>query len=248
MVVELDPISQLSGLLAFIQSLFSLTLGAIILHKAIRKREKMLFYFFFAVIFIMSPWYPSGFGYVYWLFTGNVFSYQVYVLMGTIFIPVALIAWLEIYMSTLHPKKKKLVLICFTILFIIFYIYLFYFLFFAPDAPIINMIGIQHKPNDITYRSFVIIFLAFCIVVTLFTGINFSIISMNVIDNPTVIWKGRFLLISFILFPIGAFGDALIEYGAVDLIIFRTIIVLSMIFYYIGFLMPKWMKKILSLE
>jgi hypothetical protein len=248
LVVELDPISQLSGLLAFIQSLFSLTLGAIILYKAIRKSEKMLFYFFFAVIFIMSPWYPSGFGYIYWLFTGNVFPYQLYVLMGTIFIPVAIIAWLEIYMSTLHPRKKKLVLICFIILFIIFYIYLFYFLFFAPGAPIFNMIGNQNKPNDMTYRSFVIIFLAFCIVVTLFTGIHFSIASIKVIDNPTVMWKGRFLLISFILFPIGAFGDAFIEYGTVDLILFRTIIVLSMIFYYIGFLMPKWMKKILSLE
>ena len=248
MVVELDPISQLSGLLAFIQSLYSLIIGGIILHKAIRKREKILFYFFFAVIFIMAPWYPSGFGYIYWLFTGNVFSYQVYVLMGTIFVPVALIAWLEIYMSTLHPKKKKLVLICFIILFIIFYIYIFYFLFFAPGAPIFTMIGIQNRPNDIAYKSFVLIFLVFCIVVTLFTGINFSIVSINVRDNPTVMWKGRFLLISFILFPIGAFGDAIIEYGALDLILFRTIIVLPMTFYYIGFLMPKWMKKILSLE
>ncbi len=122
MFVHLDPISQISGLLALILNLIVLSYGGLVLYKAIEKKDKRLFYFFLAVIFMMSGWYPSGFGYLYWLFTGNVFTYAVYVLIGTIFIPIAIISWLEIYLVTLHPKKKNIVLICMTILSIIFYI------------------------------------------------------------------------------------------------------------------------------
>ncbi len=111
------------------------------------------------------------------------------------------------------------------------------------------MIGKQEKPNDMSYRGFVLIFMVTCVFITLITGIHFSIVSMRVKENPTVMWKGRIILLSFILFAIGGLGDALVQANEIIVIIlFRVLLVLSSTFFYIGFIMPKWMKKILSLE
>jgi len=187
-------------------------------------------------------------GYVYWLFTRQELAYQTYVLLGTIGTPIALLAWLQIYMPALHPRQKdlvKLILVCLTIA---FYIYLFYFLFFAPGAPIDGVIGIKRNPIDIDYKGYILVFLAISLLISTITGNEFSIVSLKVKDNPILKWKGRFLIISFNLFAIGALGDGFITLTPITLIIFRLLMMLSSTTYYIGFILPKWMKKILSLE
>jgi hypothetical protein len=87
-----------------------------------------------------------------------------------------------------------------------------------------------------------------CILIGTITGMHFSIVSMRIEKNPLVHWKGRFLLVSFILFAVGAVGDALIELTPFTLILIKVVLILSSFFYYIGFMMPKWMIKILSIE
>lgn len=110
------------------------------------------------------------------------------------------------------------------------------------------MIGYRRTPLDINYKVYLIIFMGISIVVGTITGIHFSIVSMRIEASPTVQWKGRFLLISFILFALGAIGDALIELTAFTLIIVKIILMLSSLCYYIGFIMPKWMEKILAIK
>jgi hypothetical protein len=246
--VALDDLTQLSGLFGFLAVIISWFFGVIVLYKFIKTKEKQLFYFFLAIIFIISPWYPSGFGFIYWLFTRQEIAYQAYVLIGTIGVPIALYSWLQIYMPALHPEKKDLVTIIIIGFSIVFYIYLFYFVFFAPGAPIDDLIGIKRNPIDIDYKGFILVFLAISLVISIITGNDFSIASLRAKENPTFIWKGRFLIISFNLFAIGAIGDGFIPLTPVTLIIFRTFLMISSITYYIGFILPKWMKKLLSLE
>ncbi|MFW9942483.1 MAG: hypothetical protein ACFFFT_15700, partial [Candidatus Thorarchaeota archaeon] len=123
---------KLSGIFGLISITIAWFYGLIVLYKFIKTREKMLFYFFFAIIFTMAPWYPSGLGFIFWLFTRKELAYQVYVLLGTIGTPIALYSWLQIYMPALHPEWKKQISLIIICLSIIFYIYLFYFVFFAP--------------------------------------------------------------------------------------------------------------------
>lgn len=104
--IQLDDLTQLSGLFGFFAVMIAWLYGLIVLLKFFKTKEKSLFYFFLAIIFTMSPWYPSGLGYIYWLFTRQEIAYQVYVLLGTIGVPIALLSWLQIYMPALHPKKK----------------------------------------------------------------------------------------------------------------------------------------------
>jgi len=247
MFVALDDFTQLSGLLGLITVCIAWFYGIIVLYKAIKEKQKILYYFFFAVIFTMSPWYPSGLGYLYWLFTREIFEYSFYVLLGTIGVPFALYSWLQIYLPALHPNKKKIVTISTIIFSIVFYVYLIFFLFSAPGAPVDELIGIKRNAMDIDYKGFVLVFLAFSLLVSTITGNDFSIASLKVKD-PVIRWKGRFLILSFNLFAIGAIGDGFIPLTPITLIIFRTFMLLANTFYYIGFIMPKWMKKILSLE
>jgi hypothetical protein len=245
--LELDFLSQLSGILGTITVAVAFFYGILVLIKAIQLKYKMFYYFFFAIIFTISPWFPSGFGYLYWLITNEVIPYQIYVLLGTLGVPIALIAWFQIYIPSLHPKLKYPLLIGTAILSIGYYVYVFYFLFFAPSAPVEALIGIKQSAIDIDYKGFALIFLAFSLLVSTITGNEFSIHSLKS-DDKTIKWKGRFLILSFNLFAIGAIGDGFISLNPLTLIIFRTFMVLASTFYYIGFIMPKWMKKILKLE
>lgn len=245
--VELNPLEQLSGILGTISVAVAWFYGILVLIKAIQLKYKTLFYFFFAVIFTMSPWYPSGLGYVYWLFTKNVIIYPAYVLIGTLGVPIALIAWFQIYIPAVHPRLKYPLITGTVILSIIYYIYVFFFLFYAPGAPIEALIGIKENAIDIEYKAFAFIFLAFSLLVSSITGNEFSIHSMKDKDR-TIKWKGRFLILSFNFFAIGAIGDGFLPLNTATLIIFRVIMVLASTFYYIGFIMPKWMKKILKLD
>ncbi len=245
--VDLDPLGQLSGILGTISVAVAWFYGILVLIKAIQLKYKTLFYFFFAIMFTMSPWYPSGLGYVYWLLTNEVIIYPVYVLLGTLGAPLALFAWFQIYIPALHPKLKKPLLIGFGLLSLIFYIYIFIFLFSVPGAPIDELIGIKENAIDIEYKAFALVYLAILLLVSTITGNDFSIQSMKN-EDKTIRWKGRFLILSFNLFAIGAIGDGFLPLNPVNLIIFRIIMVLASTFYYIGFIMPKWMKKILKLE
>ena len=244
--VELSETGHLSGVLGIIAICVAFLLGTIVLYKAIKLKQKMLFYFFLTVFFTISPWYSSGFGYIYLLITKSHLDYRFYVLLGTIFIPIAIHGWLTIYMTVLFPKKKNSVLISYAIISIFFYIYLFLFLYIIPGAPKMNMIGNKRNPIDIEYRGFVFIYLGLMITTAVLTGIHFSIISLKS-ESIEVKWKGGFLLFAFIFFGIGAITDGLFELSITYLFIFRVILLVSATLFYIGFIMPKWMKKILKI-
>jgi hypothetical protein len=72
----------------------------------------------------------------------------------------------------------------------------------------------------------------------LITGIIFAIKSMR-LDDPEVQWKGRFLLLAWISFGIGAILDASLPLNALTIIIIRLILISSAIEFYFGFFLPK---------
>lgn len=238
---------HLSGIFGFLAVAITWIFGGITLYKARKYREKTLYYFFFSVIFLISPWYPSGLGYIYWLITQEAIAYPVYVLLGTIGVPIALYSWLQIYMPALHPKQKKLITIFTIAISIAFYIYVFIFLFAFGD-PVESLIGIKRNVIDIDYKGFVLVFLAFSLVISTVTGNDFAVASFKTKNNPEIRWKGRFLILSFNLFAIGAIADGFLPLNLVTLVIFRIFLMLSSTFFYIGFILPDWFKRLIKLK
>jgi len=247
----LSDLAQISGLTALIAVFISFLLGFIVLMKYFKTKQVLIFNFFLCIIFTSSPWYPSGLGYLYWIITGEFLTYQFYVLIGTVGIPIAILAWLNVYLSTINPKKKKLVLILYGIFSIFFELYLFYFLLLAPGAPIDSLLGIiidPANPMDIDYKGFVLIFLGLSILTACITGFHFAVKSMKKEETPEIRWKGKFLLIAFLFFGISAIFDALIEMGPILLIFIRIILALAMFLFYLGFILPGWSRKLLSIK
>jgi hypothetical protein len=248
--IDLNQLTQISGITALVNALIGFLFGGIVLYKSIKTKQRMVFFFFLTIVFTLSPWFPAGLGYFYWLLTGQIIPYQLYVLVGTIGIPIAIMAWLDIYISTIMPKIRKFVLIVYGVFSIIFEIYLFYFLFFAPGAPVESLLGVivwSINPLDIDYKGFLLIYLGISIFTSCITGIHFAITSMKIEENKKIIWKGRFLLLSFSLFGFGAVFDAIVEMTAIFLIIIRIILILSTFFFYLGFILPKWAQKVLAI-
>ncbi len=250
MAEEISQLAQISGLTAFIAVIIGFFFAFIILTKAIKNKQKLVFEFFLCVVFTLSPWFPSGLGYFYWLLTGELFRYEVYLLLGVLFIPIAIIAWLDVYLSNILPDRKKQILILYTLFSIAFEIYLIYFLFLAPSAPVETMLGIfdqKNNPTDIDYKGFIMIYLSVSILTSVLTGIHFSIISLKV-EQSDVKVKGKFLLLAFLLFGVASIFDAVIEMDAFLLVIVRLMLMGATFFFYIGFVLPKWIKKLLNIK
>lgn len=245
-------LAQISGMTAAISLCIGWLLGAIVLIKAIKTKQTIIYMFFLCIIFTLSPWYPSGGGYLYWVITnGGTFSYELYIIIGTVGIPIAIMAWLYVYMGTINPEKRKMVLIIFLILSIIYEFYIFYNLYLAPGAPVHSALGVFHdysNPTDIEYRSILLIYLAGFISIAVITGIHFSLTSMKIKESKDLVWKGRFLLIGFILFGIAAIFDAIIPMDVWLLVIIRLTLMATTTFFYLGFILPKWTKKMLNIK
>ncbi|MHA1191786.1 MAG: hypothetical protein ACTSP9_05755 [Promethearchaeota archaeon] len=247
----LSELAIISGFTAAISVFIGIFFGLIVLIKYLKTKQFLIFNFFLCIVFTLSPWYPSGLGFLYWYFTGEMLSYQIYVLLGTAGIPIAIISWLNVYLTTLKPKKKKVVLICYGIFSLIFELYLFYFMYFAPGAPVSSLLGIIQdvsNPTDINYKGFVLIFLGLSILTACITGFHFAVVSIKLKESQSLKWKGYFLFIAFLLFGISAIFDALIDMNAVTLVIIRIILAISTFFFYLGFILPGWTKKILSIK
>jgi hypothetical protein len=245
--IELDALSQLSGILGTITVAIAIFYGILVLIKAIQLKYRDLYYFFFAVIFTISPWFPSGFGYLYWLITKAAIPYPAYVLIGTLGVPIALFGWLQIYIPAVRPRLKYHLLIISAIFSGVYYIDVISLLFLVPGAPIMNLIGIKESVIDIEYKGYALIFLAFSLLISTVTGNDFAIKSIKS-EDKLIKWKGRFLVLSFNFFAIGAIGDGFLPLSPVTLIVFRVFMVLASTFYYLGFILPNWLKKLLKIE
>ena len=115
-----SQLAQVSGLTSLMANIIGFFFGFIVLAKAIRTNQRILYLFFLSIVFTISPWYPSGFGYLYWLMTGDPLPYQIYVTIGLVGVPIAILAWLDVYMTNINPDKKKPILVIYGIFSLIF--------------------------------------------------------------------------------------------------------------------------------
>ena len=101
---------------------------------------------------------------------------------------------------------------------------------------------------DINHKGFVLIFLGLSILTACITGIHFAAKSMKKEELPEIRWKGRFLLIGFLFFGISAIFDAIVEMSPILLVLMRIILALATFLFYLGFILPGWSKRFLSIK
>jgi len=247
--VELSTEMQISGALAFIHNLITILLSILVLSKAIKTKKFLLYIFSLFMLFSAAGYYQIGLNYIYWVFTQNTFIYQAKVFIGTAGIGIATISWLYIYFTLLFKKKKvTFLLIIYGIFVVMFYIYLIYYLFIAPSAPILEMIGSDIFPYEVSYTGVVLIAFLGSLIITTITTYHLGIYLMKRGENREFQWKGRFLVIGMTIIMVSVNIDMVVADIILIIIIIRILGIIGIFFIYLGFILPNWMRKILGVE
>ncbi|MFX1274068.1 MAG: hypothetical protein ACFFBP_18890 [Promethearchaeota archaeon] len=246
-VEYLDPLIQITGFLSFIGTLFAFFLICLIVLKARRYQDKLLYVFALYLIGLNTAWYSSAFSYIFWVFTKHTFIDEVYIVLGTLGVPIYLMSWSYVYTTLIARKYRKKVLIWMGILSLLYYISVIIFMF-APQWLRELLIGFLNNPFDSEYRGFVLVFIIFAMIFGDITIPHFCLISIRDSKSAVRRWNGIFFLIATILYNIGVIIDGFVDLEIIPLIIIRLIIFISAILFYLGLIMPNWFKKILRIE
>lgn len=238
----LEPIDFANGLFSLIFVIISIFVGIRIILNYFKHKRREFILVGLAWICVSEPWWPSAISFILVLISGQGLSFEMYVIIGNVALPLGVTVWIAAFSELLFKRKQKITIILTIILGIIFEIIFFYLLFTEP-----TLIGELRGPIDIEYKFLALIFLLSFLFLVLILGIIFAVVSIKA-DNPEVSLQGKFLLISFISWSIGALFDATFHLNLITLAIIRILLVSSAIEWYLGFLLPKWLKKILIKE
>ena len=248
--VAISLSDQAYGMMTLIAIIINLIMSIVILKKANKQKVSILYIFFLTLLFTGVAWWPVGIEYIYWLLTGNLFPYGFLAEINLIAIIISFLAWLDLYMRIVYPGKRKLLLfmlLIYGLICVIFFIYVIYYLHLAPGAPVESMLGSEVTPFIGKSPDIIILFALILLITVLITGLHFSITSMREKD-PEIKWKGKILFISFIFYGIGEMDFMSIFFGLEFAVITRLILIIGNILFYIGFIMPEFVKKRLNLE
>ncbi len=238
----METLELLNGILLLIFNVIALLIGTKILSKYIQYKQKVLLYIGFTWIFLSCPWYPAGISFIMFLVTRRYLNPVIYMIIGNIFIPIAIILWLVAFTDLVWKKKHKIVIPIFMAYSAVFYVIFFYLLSIDP-----LLIG-DVKGIDVQYNTFIVFYTITILIVIIFTAILFILEAMKS-DNPEIQLKGKFLLLAFALFIVGALLDSILGLNYIILLITRGFQITAGISFYLGFILPAKVKKIfLGLE
>jgi len=133
-------------------------------------------------------------------------------------------------------------MVIYLIICLIYEIILVYLIITDPDQVVTIISTFNSKYNLYPY-----LFSIFGILTFNITGILFAKKSLRS-EDLKIRWKSKFLLFAFILFTIGAIFDAGIRMDVITLVIVRSILIVSSILYYMGFLLPDKIANLLIKE
>ncbi|MFX0070199.1 MAG: hypothetical protein ACFFAO_03825 [Candidatus Hermodarchaeota archaeon] len=235
--MDLDFIDFLNGTFSLIIVIIFTILGLKIVLRYFKVKNRQVLY---AGIFwtgLAEPWYGSAFSFLCYLITGQGLPPEPYMLIANIGIPFLISTWITAVTDLVYQKHHKIIRIIFAIYGIIFEIYLFYFI--ITD---ISMIGELQGVVDVAWVGFVRIYLISLIVILAITGTLFSKELLRS-ENPENRFKGKLILIAFWAYCIGGVLDTGLPVNPLTLILSRTIVISSSIFFYLGFLLPQFIRN-----
>ena len=227
-----------NGLFSLIFVSISVLVGLIIASRFLKYKESNLLLVGATWIFMCNPWWAVSINFLLILFTGQSLSLEIYLIIGYVFIPVALESWL-IALTNLKYKKKQIPIIIFITVINVLYEVLFFYYFFTD----ISMIGVLQGPVDVKYGIFMILSLIIFLIIAIVTGTLFAVASIKS-DNPEIKLKGKFILIAFVFYFIGSVFSVFSSYSIIILILARIMTIIASIEFYFGFILPNWVKKL----
>jgi len=244
MAITLTPFEALYGAMTFIAVIISVILGILIALKYLKFKKIDFILVGLTWIFLVSPYWSDALQFITTTIFGVELNTELYYFIANAFIAPIHIVWIYALSDFLFPHKKKLLVALFSIEAIIFEA-VFLLLFFLDPA----LIGDQKSLFVVEWAIWIQIYLLISIALFLITGFLFARQSLKS-KNKELKVKGRFLIAAFLLFTIAAVIDVIGADTPTELTIFlaRMFLIVSSICFYIGFIMPRFIKELFVKE
>ncbi|MFX1257181.1 MAG: hypothetical protein ACFFAN_04950 [Promethearchaeota archaeon] len=213
--------------------------GILIALKYFEVKNKTYIWWAIGVFGMGIPWLGGAISFLIIIMGGEPLTLEQYLFISLFSQPITLIFWLWTITELMYKNKQKIILGIYAISGIIFEMYLIYYLITNP-----LVIGIfVDPPLDINYVGLTMLYAIF-ILITVSISLLLFVRSGLKSDNPEVKLKAKFNLVAIISFVFGAVLDGYVSVNIVAVFIVRIILISAAIEFYIGWILPKSVKKI----
>ncbi len=237
--MALTELEMLQGSFTFIFVLISVLLGISIMFRYRTNKQKEFLLVGITWVFLVSGYFPDALNFITILFIGIEIPELLYLVLATVFYPIIHLTWLKVFTELRYKEKQRKIMLFFWIESVIYEVVLIFVLVTNPA-----LVGSHLSPFYAEYGTFAIIYDLFSMILFLITGISFALFYLKSTSRENRL-KGYFLLIAIITFIVGALLDV-INYpiDQMTLVAARLILITSGFEFFIGFVMPHWIKLI----
>jgi hypothetical protein len=252
----MDIVDILQGSLSLIFVIISFIIGFSIISKYGKIKNRLYILVGLTWLMLSTLWLPEASSFLMSLFIQRTLAIEWYFILGNVFVPVALICWIFAYTDMVNKEKQKIAVGLILIFSVVFEVLFFYHFFLD-----INLIGVisPSRPFSADLGYFLAILLLISFLILFVTGFKFARKSIKSEDRDVRL-KGELLQFAFVAFTIAAviektlrsfligtiFPDPTMLFFSIMLVVMRLLLILSAIAFLGGFLLPNWMKKILT--
>ncbi|MFX1394497.1 MAG: hypothetical protein ACFFAH_13105 [Promethearchaeota archaeon] len=237
----LTQLELIHGTLGLISLIVAVASGIKIASSYFKYKQIELLTVGLVLIFITSGWWGATTAFVLYLFFDIEISDFLYIFISYAFLSASLLFWLYSFCHLVYPNSKWIIVSIFLAISIIYEIFFIYFLFKDPSILVIRITRFDSET-----QPFVSLYVVFELLITIITNIIFFSKSSKS-DDARIRWKGRFIFLALILFVTGAVLDSIIVLSETMLFITRSLLMLSAVINYIGWIMPdrvaRWLIK-----
>lgn len=242
---------ELGEILYGVSSLLFVGTSLLIAYKFL-KRNNITFKLFGVTWALMSSaWWGSSFGIISILLFGDIFPEVIHIAINNLFIPFAIISWMNAFLRLVRWDKFKLKIatIIITIIVVIYESVLIFIL--TSDH---TLLGKRRENTILAIRNniFVSIFHISILLLFMVTGYYFSYRTYKngkKKGNRQRKIQGKLLTITFTIFFISSFSEALflIRLNTIAILTTRSLLLFTGIMFYISFFIPSFIRKLLRI-
>ena len=234
--MSLTNIEFINGISCLIYVVIMDFIGLLIVIKYTKDKNPNYIYIGIAWICISSPWLGMGLTFLSHIIFLQRMPITLQFIIGYFFLPLGFMLWLLAITNFRNQVHQKPILISFSIIEAIFIILFIYGFLFVPKS-----LGVASGNLEIDYGWILRLFIIIHLILFLITGLIFAILSMR-LDNPEMRYKGIFLIVAFLGYLIGGLLSIANPEIILILIVARIISIISGVFFYFGFFLPKFLR------
>ncbi|MFX1239308.1 MAG: hypothetical protein ACFFAS_12505 [Promethearchaeota archaeon] len=227
------------GAMTWIFTALSFLLGILMFQKYYQYKDKQLLLVGVTWIFLTTPWWGDAITFVYYIATSEVLPDPIYFFLANAFIAPIFYTWPKTIGELVIEDKPRLkkairsILMLWAIIFEIAFVSIF---FIDP-----NLIGLRKDYYIADWAWFVSTFILSGSLLLTITGMVFSYKAITS-EKPTIQLKGIFLMDAFLVFSVATFLEVLLDVMPI-VIIARILGISAALCFYIGFVLPKFIRK-----